>query len=377
MDALVTDAQIPGAVAGIRGLGRSGREVLALGPRWSAAGLWSSHASGRAVGPDVDDDPAGFVARVAELAAAHGPLVVYPGREASIDPLLAAWPPLPSEAILPYPHREAVLATQDKGRFGEFARAAGLRTPETLFEGTAGELAERSVRLPAVVKPGAAGGELRSPRRVSSRVELGELAGALPREEALLIQEQAVGPLGAVDLVVDREGRLVQRFQYTTRRTFPPAAGPPSLAVGVAPDELLCARAARMLAEAGYHGLAEIQYVDTPRGATVIDVNARFFGMLPLALASGVNLPAAWHALATGEQPPPLTAYRAGITYRWLEAELTAALRGAPELLTQRAPRPRTGAMWADDDPRGSALLAVEVVSSRVRRRLPARLMRV
>lgn len=71
-----------------------------------------------------------------------------------------------------------------------------------------------------------------------------------------------------------------------------------------------------------------------------------------------MNLPAVWHAVATGEPAPAPAPYRVGVTYRWLEADLIAALRGEPRRLFGRAPRPRAGAMWAGDDPVASALLA-------------------
>ena len=58
MDALVPDAHLNAAVAGIRGLGRAGLRVIAVGPSWTAAGLWSqAHRRARG-GPERDRRPA-------------------------------------------------------------------------------------------------------------------------------------------------------------------------------------------------------------------------------------------------------------------------------------------------------------------------------
>jgi predicted ATP-grasp superfamily ATP-dependent carboligase len=372
MDALVTDTHVISAVAGLRGLGRSGLDVIALAPHRTGAGLWSRYAAVRAVGPDPEFDEGGFARRITELAAEHGPVVVYPGREAAVDPILSATPPLPADAVLPYPDVSAVAVLRDRRNLPALAEGAGLRTPATLYEGPAQGLADATVRVPCVVKPGALGGSLPSPRTVDSEEELRALVRGLPEREPLVVQERAQGALVALDLVVDREGELAARFQYVTRRTWPLEAGPPSLALGVEPDEQLFGKAARMLADAGYAGLAELQFIDSAKGPTLIDVNLRFFGTMPLALASGVNLPAAWHSVVTGEERPPRPGdYRVGVGFRWLEADVTAALRGSPGLLLQRAPRPSSGAMWARDDPIGATLLAAEAVLARVRRRLP------
>jgi hypothetical protein len=105
--------------------------------------------------------------------------------------------------------------------------------------------------------------------------------------------------------------------------------------------------------------------MDGAAGPLLIDANLRFYGSLPLALAAGVNLPALWHAVVAGGElpafPPP---YRVGVTYRHLEHELTAAFHGRPHLLLDGPPRPRTGAMWAADDPVAGVLLAARAAAS-------------
>ncbi len=372
LPALVTDAHLRSAVAGVRALGVAGVDVLALAPSRLGAGLRSRHAAGRAVGPDAVTDPERFAARVGAMAAEQGGAVVYPGQEAAIDALLAAPAPLLDKVVLPYADPGSLAAVRDKRLLAELSSGVGLGAPGTLFEGAAAELREAEVSLPLVLKPARPGGSLQTARPIDSREELhGELA-LLPADEPVLVQERAPGPLTAVAMVVDEGGKVVARFQQEARRTWPPGAGPSSLAVSVAPDERLVSRSARLLSEVGYSGLAELQFVGTSDGPALIDVNTRFYGSLPLALAAGVNLPAAWHATVSGGPAPRPGSYRVGVSYRWLEADLTAALRGAPGPLFERTARPRAGSMWASDDPLASALLAASAVGVRVRRRLPA-----
>lgn len=195
-------------------------------------------------------------------------------------------------------------------------------------------------------------------------------AGRLPASEPLLVQEWARGRLVSVELVLARDGSVAGRFQQLTERTSPTAAGSISIARSVPPDEDLIERAARLLTEAGYWGLAQLDLVEAGGGLMLVDVNPRFYSCLPLALACGANLPLAWHSVALDRPTPPLADYRTGITFRWLEGELVAAARGEPRRLLHRSAPGATGAMWAADDPAPAALMAARAVGGRLSRRI-------
>jgi predicted ATP-grasp superfamily ATP-dependent carboligase len=214
---------------------------------------------------------------------------------------------------------------------------------------------------------------LKTARLARDEEQLERLLQRVPPNELLLVQERVRGPLVSVELVIDREGRLVARFQQVTRRTWPSAAGSIALATSVEPDEGLVSRTAAMLAELGYWGLAQVDFVETDAGYTLLDVNPRFYRCLPLAIACGTNLPALWHAVAMGRPVGSPGTYRTGMTYRWLEADFVAAARGAPGRLFERAPHPSTGAAWAPGDPLPGVLLAFSAVASRVLRMLRLR----
>jgi predicted ATP-grasp superfamily ATP-dependent carboligase len=366
IDAIVTDVHARGPLAGLRALGRAGRRVLALGPSRAAAGRWSRYASASATGPDSAQGEA-FARRVAELCAAHGPAFVYPGQEEAIDALLEGGS---SDGVpLPYPGRESLQRLRDKRSLPGLGAAAGLQVPATVMQVAAGELADAVPGMPVVVKPAGSGGALTMTLIIEARDELEALVEQLPATEPLFIQERVSGPLAAVALVVDRDGTTRARFQQVASRTWPLAAGVSTRAQSVAPDEELVEACARLLSVAGYWGLAHLQFVSTSRGLALVDVNPRFYGSLPLALAAGVNLPATWHAIAAGDDPGQPSPYRTGLTYRWLEGDLLAfAKEGRTEAL-RPARRPHIAAAWARDDPLPGFLLAGEAVASRLRRR--------
>jgi len=373
MDALVTDAHIPSAVSGIRALGREGLAVAALAPRRSAVGLWSRYCAARAVGPDSVTDPDGFMAAVHRVVERHGGLVVYPGQDEALNALLADEPGLPADAMLPYPGPEPLAALRDKGRLAILAADAGLATPSAFAVGQAGQLLSGELPDGAVVKPSLPGGAFAEVRLADSREDLRAVLATVPAGEEVVLQERLSGRLMAVSVLVDRDGDLVRRFQQVSLRTWPPDAGISSLAVSVEPDEALVEACRALLAAAGYWGLAQLQFLDAADGRRLIDVNTRFYGSLALALAAGVNLPAAWHAVTLEQPAGTPQPYRAGVSYRWVEADLMAATRGIRGRLTSRGPRPRTGPMWARDDPVASFLFAVDAAGGGIRRRLGRR----
>lgn len=368
MEALVTDVHTRSAVAGLRALGRAGIRTLAVGPSRGAAGLWSRYAAWGTTAPDVTRDPIAFCETVAGIAAERGPLVLYPVQEEAMDALLGDSARLPAQALLPYREPQAVYTLRDKRSLATVARDAGLRVPETLATGTAAELLDCEIRTPCAVKAALPEQGLGLTHLTRSDDELKELLENLSGAALLLVQELVEGPLMALALVVDEAGKLVARFQQEATRTWPPDAGASRFAVSVPPDETLAAKAARMLKTAGYSGLAQLQFVRSSSAPMLVDVNPRFYGSLPLALASGVNLPAAWHAVATGERTPSPEPYRVGVGYRWLEGELLAAMKGAP--VPVRSRRHVAGAMWASDDPVPAAILAGRAVGTRLRARV-------
>lgn len=370
MKALVTDVHLPSAVSGVRGLGRAQCQVVALGDGWSAAGLWSRYATSRAVGPTPGDDAAAFALRVLELAGRHGPLAVYPGSESAITALFDHGGCLGEAARLPYLDTPvgAIRSLRDKGELAAVARSACLAVPRTLARGTACELAALAVPTPSVVKPVYSGGEPSTARVVTSEQAFGDLLAEIDPSTELLVQECVPGPLLMLALVLDDDGRPVARFQQVAGRVWPSEAGGASLAVSVSPDDQLVGAATQMLAAVGFSGLAQLDFIDAVDGPLLVDVNPRYYASMPLALACGVNLPAVWHDVVRGDRPPPERRYPIGVSFRWLEADLRAAVKGVPRVLAQRVPAPKTGAMWARDDPVPGALLFERATRSRLLR---------
>ena len=282
------------------------------------------------------------------------------------------WSPHHAELapLLPYPELDALELLRDKRGLPDLAYDHGLESCRTLAEGRAATIAAEIWDRDCVVKSALPGGALELTRLVHSGDELRALLDQLPPDEEVVIQEHCTGELLGLAIVVDGDGQVVARFQQVASRTWPLEAGASASAVSVVPDESLVERGRRMLAAAGYAGLAHMQFLRTGERCVLIDINPRFYGSMPLALAAGVNLPAAWHGVATGDPRPQPAEYRLGLRFRWLEGNLLAAGRGdGLRALVDGGLGRRAGAIWSADDPLASAAWGAGAVRQRLARR--------
>jgi predicted ATP-grasp superfamily ATP-dependent carboligase len=239
----------------------------------------------------------------------------------------------------------------------------GVASPRILASGAPAALAATSVKQRLVVKPARGGLSLASARVVDTDAELARVLARLPAEEPLMLQEHVSGALLSLALVIDRDGAVVARFMERATHTWPVDAGSIRRSCSVAPDDRLVQRVARLLVSAGYWGLVQLDFVEAHSGPVLLDINPRYYLGLPLAMACGVNLAAAWHAVVTGQPVPRMRPYRTGVPYRWLMADVLAGLRASPAELLRHPPRKAVGAMWVRDDPLSGGLLAGRAIT--------------
>jgi predicted ATP-grasp superfamily ATP-dependent carboligase len=273
---------------------------------------------------------AGLDAFVATVGAAisHGRYdVVFPGGDAELLALAYARDRL--AAVVPYPAYESVERIVDKADVTRAAERAGIATPRWHVRGDLD-----AFPLPAVVKARRRWHPERSvpPERlhtvrVEDRDELGKRVAELRSAGAEpFVQEVISGDLVAYVVVLAPGGDVVAEFQQRAEGVWPPGAGVSTRARRMPVDPRLSERLLRLLADIGWWGLVEAQFlVDRDGSPYLLDLNARIYGSLALACAAGSNLPAAWGAVALGDMPDPALGGRPA-RYQWLEGDLRRAL---------------------------------------------------
>jgi predicted ATP-grasp superfamily ATP-dependent carboligase len=358
---IVSEGRSRAALAGARALGRAGWTVgsgtperggLTEASRWVRA--WHEVPL-----PERDVDP--FLEAVKSAVREGGYEVVFGAGDAEILALSAGRDAVGT--IVPYGTHDSLVRAIDKLELTRASERAGLAVPVTV---PADDEHLAAVDGPVVVKarlhwdP-----EMRDAEpRITPSVEPGAPQAARRAADIRagggepILQEVVAGALVSVTVLADCHGAIVACEQQVATHTWPPEVGGGTRATTVDCDRELVPGVSRLLADLGWFGLAQVQFLQEPGGpARVIDLNGRFYGSMGLALAAGPNFPDLWARLATGRDLPRVPVARAGVRFQWLEGDLRRARAerrggGVRDLLgsLRRAPG-AVHSMWDPRDP--------------------------
>jgi predicted ATP-grasp superfamily ATP-dependent carboligase len=329
---LVSGDEFHASLALVRALRAAGHlPSLAVAPRGTYASRSRSVSTVVHV-PHAEDTPVAFVEAIVRAAAALQIDAVLPGTEASLIALSQRRDSLPFPVGAPA--ADTVDLATDKRRVLELAATSGLHTLPSIVA-TPSELARRAEEIdyPAILKPlrtrlqmGDSRLAYYKARRVAAPAELRAALDGLPEVE-WVTQPYLTGELSAIAGVA-WQGRLVCSIHQVARRIWPPDVGFSSYAETVELDRELESGITSLLAQIGWSGIFQAQFLGQADRRFLIDFNPRAYGSLALAVRAGANLPAVWAALVL-DTTPPRVSYRAGVRYRLEHNDLRAIGRSA------------------------------------------------
>lgn len=354
---LVLDADQGAALAIARSLGRLGIhvDVASAGPAPIAGCSRYSRQTLRY--PDPLRHEADFVSWVASQlhSAPYG--LVMPVTERSVVPLMRLFdgPERDRIAMAPAAALDRVL---DKEQTLGLAASLGVPVPQSVEVHSLDEARSAAVRLgwPVVVKPVRSVGHSEGGRvqlSVAYAQDAHSLKGAVEhalRFGTVQLQEFFRGDGVGIELIADH-GQVRYAFQHRRLHEVPLTGGGSSLRVSEPVDPALLDASTRLIRALGWHGVAMVEFKlqrDT-REFRLMEINGRFWGSLPLAVAAGADFPRMLHELMTTGQVGQHPAPRPGVLCRhlardvdWLEHVLR---RAAPPALVSL---PTTGQVIRD-----------------------------
>jgi predicted ATP-grasp superfamily ATP-dependent carboligase len=339
--ALVTDSDNRSALAATRSLGAAGHEVFVMGEKAETIAAVSRFCSRFLPCPSPQKDPEGFVAAVLGAVREHGIGLLLPMTEVTTLLLTRSRAQLPPSCVLPFAEEATLQKASDKTAMMALADSLGVPTPASVTLNSAADL-DRVAPLPypVVVKPGRS--RVRTPdgwlstgvTYAADAAALRQRLNELPAQTyPLMLQERIQGP-GEGFFALYAQGKQVASFAHRRIREKPPSGGVSVLRESADIPEDAMKYGTALLDALQWHGVAMVEFKrDAASGRLyLMEINARFWGSLQLAIDSGVDFPLLLARIAAGETPAPVR-HRVGVRSRWLLGDL--------DVLIQVMTRPR------------------------------------
>jgi len=345
---LVTDAESRKALAVVRALGRDHEVSTLSASRISIAG-WSRWSRHHHVVPSGDR----FAERVLDLARGRIDVIIAPQEDTIIRLGQIADRFADAGVKLSFPPLDVLALAFDKGRTVELARDIGIPVPITRVAANHAEIehAAEEIGYPLVIKPrhsyywtGSAFSLNGGPQYARNLDELrAGLAALDATQPPPLLQAWVPGTGQGVFLLLARDGTLSAAFAHRRVRDVHPSGSASVVRSSVALDPALLDQSVALLRAMGMWGVAMVEYrVDSRTGqALLLEVNARLWGSIQLAIDAGVDFPRLLVEVTEG-RAPQVNAYRTDVTVRWWLGDLLRTirvLRGRPRGFPGAFPR--------------------------------------
>jgi predicted ATP-grasp superfamily ATP-dependent carboligase len=303
------------SLAVCRSLGKQGIEVYCGEEAAFAPCFFSKYCTDDFQYPSVTDQPEAFidfmVEKVKQLKPAEGePYVLMPVHKETwlFAKHRARFEPHVSLPLTSYDNMER---THDKGRLADLARELGITIPDTKQFTSIDEVyrAIPGMRFPVFLKmrSAAAGLGLRkcdTPEELTATFRQFVTGYELAPSHYPLVQEFVPGEDYCYTTLYNR-GRKVACMTYHNIRSFPRGTGAGALRETVELPEADAA-ASRLLTHLDWHGMAQLDFRKGDDGRVfLIELNPRFFGGLPQAIATNVDYPHLLFRVASGERVEP------------------------------------------------------------------------
>jgi len=327
---IILDGNQRSALAATRSLGMQGIDVVVGAEGRSSLASSSKFCKRFFSYPSPDSDPAAFLRAVLETSEQYVNPVLFPMTDMTVNEILLNRTLLPENVLIPFSDHLRYDALSDKENLFRQAKKLAIPMPETLFSSdfTSREaLISEAVRMgfPLVVKAAHSRERLSGKYVASSATyandpnELKTVLGKAPYKQMRCLVQKRIQGKGIGIFLLARKGEVLARFAHRRIREKPPSGGVSVLCESIRPPAEALDAACRLISSSEWDGVAMIEFKwdDEENRPKLIEVNARFWGSLNLAIRAGVDFPFLLYLLALGEKVEGPAEYRIGLKSRW------------------------------------------------------------
>ena len=309
----------------LRSLGRKGIDVHVA---WCSPSAWvtrSRYLTARHPIPSPGEDPGGWCAALVALAKRERFDLVIPTTDIENTACQLHRGELEPHMPLYLLSPEAFHASIDKTETMRLAASLGVPCPKglTITDPATMDAGLDTITVPAVVKPCSSFAEeslyeKRHVRRVYSRDDLRRIVSeALAGGHPVIVQEIVGGSGAGVELLA-HEGEILYAFQHV--RLHESVGWGSTYRMSTPVTEELLDASARLLRAVRHTGIAMVEFRVDPQAGRwhLMEINGRFWGSLPLAVAAGADFPFFLYEMLVRGKREFAGGYRSGVRSRGL-----------------------------------------------------------
>ena len=293
----------------VRSLGRKGLEVHVAWHAADSVALASRYVKQAHVLP-ASDEQGSWKGALFALQEREQFDLILPTNDPAVIALYLHREELPQAARIAVPSERSYTLAFDKLETWKLARQLGIPVPNQIHARSTRDASEirAAFAYPIVLKPRAsfAFGRMKwelAVRKAYSREAFDTYFTALFAKGDVLAQENFVGEGVGIE-VLAHAGKILLAFQHV-RVHEPPLGGGSSYRKSEPLDPVLFDAARKLIGAMEHTGVAMIEFKRDPRSGVwvMIEINARFWGSLPLSIAAGADFPhALYRMLVHGER---------------------------------------------------------------------------
>lgn len=316
---LVLDAECNAATCVVQSLGRAGHTVVLGGISEGAFSFRSRYLSRALVYPSPLRSRQDFLSWFSGLVASETFDHILPLSDVTLYPLRTL-SPRPSGLALP--SEESFDWFFDKAKTLELARRCGVPIPQSRLLSPKETFDPKDfAEFPYFVKLtrskiwiGDKGFDFEA-HLVRNPRELSEAVSKLTRYGPVLLQSYEPGEGVGIELLCDG-GQVLLSFAHQRIHEYPLTGGGSTYRVSIPiPPDLLSA-SERLVREVDWTGVAMVEFKKEGERFSLLEVNGRFWGSLPLSYRSGVDFPRTLVEMLEGRPPGNPAPYRIGVRSR-------------------------------------------------------------
>jgi len=315
MRVLVTFGKHPKTLAVVRSIGRSGRKVTVVDDTRFSLSSFSRYCDDFVKTESPTDEPKEFLEKLERVIEERGIGLVIPMDDRELDLLQLEPNRVGSLCAIATPGRESYGIARDKLLTTRLAKSLDVEIPKSCLvrDGESVESILNVTGLPAILKPRKGSGS-RGLLFIESERGLQVALSSIDKSGEMLAQEFIPSAEGIGVSLLMKEGLVRASFTHKRIIEFPEAGGPSLVRVSTH-NSIAESAAERLLKNLKWNGVAMVEFrLDSRTGKPVLmEINPRFWGSLPLAIACGVDFPKLLCDMYEFGDVAPSRAYQDGI----------------------------------------------------------------